>query len=141
MLAFTASAPTVRPTISDERFVADANAVCRPFQDRLASTSTIGQDASDGDRSGAIEAVVAELERMVGVLATLELEVDDRAEVEAWLADWDAVLTSGRRTADALAAGDRDAADRAADAGQRPARAVNAFASANGLGACATRFG
>lgn len=121
--------------------MSDANAVCRPVQERLVSTTTVVERRNDDARAAAIEAVVAELADMVEDLSDLEPRVDDRSEVDAWLADWEAVLDSGRRTADAYAAGDRDGAALAADAGQGAARAVNAFTGANGIGACSTRFG
>jgi hypothetical protein len=75
---------------------------------------------------------------MVRDLGEISPAGEDGEEVAVWLSDWEQVLESGRRTADALRREDDDAAEQAARDGQDPARAVNAFAGANGLPACGT---
>lgn len=142
-LAFSSGVRSGEPTVGDEAFVADARAVCERVRDRLADAADARrtEDLDDEERAEALEAVVAELDGMVDELAELDPDPEDRAEVEGWLAQWDAVLASGRRTADALAEGDRDAAALAARAGQDPAQGVNAFAGANAIPACGTARG
>ena len=141
-LAFSESVPSVEPTIADARFVGDANGICRPVQERLADRTEVRRgDATDDDRADAIDGLVAELDAMVTDLSALRPAPGDAPEVTAWLGAWREVLASGRATAAALREGDDDAAERAADAGQGPARDVNAFARANDIGWCATRFG
>lgn len=142
-MAFSSGVSTVEQTVGDEAFLAAARDVCDPVRDRLADAAEArrSRDLDDGERAEALDGVVGELDDMVDELAELEPDLEDRAEVEDWLAQWGGVLASGRRTADALADGDRDAAALAARAGQDPARAVNAFAGANGIPACGTAAG
>jgi hypothetical protein len=139
-LAFTNGIRTVDPTIDDDDFVADAEELCLAVRERLADAADARRDEelSSAERADAVDATVDELGRMLRDLRDIQPSGGDGEEVADWLADWGRVLDSGRRTADALRRDDEDAARQAALDGQEPARAVNAFAAANGLPACGT---
>ena len=139
-LAFTNGVRSVEPTIDDEDFVADGEALCADVRDRLAEAAEARRqrDLSAAERADAVDATVDALAAMARDLRDIAPAGEDGEEVAAWLADWREVLQSGRRTADALRREDDDAARQAALDGQDPARAVNAFAGANGMPACGT---
>jgi hypothetical protein len=139
-LAFTNGVRSVEPTIEDEDFVADAEDLCTEVRDRLADAAADRRDRelSPAERADAVDATVDALADMARDLRDISPPGEDGEEVAAWLAEWGQVLESGRRTADALRREDDDAAEQAARDGQDPARAVNAFAGANGLPACGT---
>jgi hypothetical protein len=139
-LAFTNGVRTVQPTIADEDFVADAEELCVAVRDRLADAAQgrSDEELSPAERADAVDATVEELAGMLRHLRDIQPPGADGEEVADWLADWERVLDSGRRTADALRRDDEDGARQAALDGQDPARAVNAFAGANGLPACGT---
>jgi hypothetical protein len=139
-LAFTNGVRSVEPTIEDEDFVADAEDLCTDVRDRLADAAAARRDRelSPAERADAVDATVDALADMVRDLGEISPAGEDGEEVAVWLSDWEQVLESGRRTADALRREDDDAAEQAARDGQDPARAVNAFAGANGLPACGT---
>jgi hypothetical protein len=139
-LAFTNGVRSVEPTIEDEDFVADAEDLCTDVRDRLADAAAARRDRelSPAERADAVDATVDALADMVRDLREISPAGEDGEEVAVWLSDWEQVLESGRRTADALRREDDDAAEQAARDGQDPARAVNAFAGANGLPACGT---
>jgi hypothetical protein len=139
-IAFTSGVRSVEPTVDDEEFLADAEAVCERARDVLTDAAQARGDdeLSPEEQAAAVDATVETLSSMVRDLRDLQPAGAEGAEVGAWLEDWQRVLDSGRRTAEALRRDDRDAAEEAALAGQDPARAVNAFAGANGLPACGT---
>jgi hypothetical protein len=139
LLAFTNGVRSVEPSIDDEEFVADAEDICADVRARLADAAAArDDDLSSTERADAVDATVDTLAAMLRDLRDIQPSGEDGEQVAAWLQDWEHVLDSGRRTADALRRDDRDAADDAAREGQDPARAVNAFAGANGLPACGT---
>ena len=139
-LAFTNGVRSVEPTIDDEDFVADAEDLCADVRDRLADAAEARRDLdlSPTERADAVDATVDALAAMVRDLRDMQPPGADGEEVAEWLADWERVLDTGRRTAEALRRDDENDARDAALAGQDPARAVNAFAGANGLPACGT---
>jgi hypothetical protein len=139
-LAFTNGVRTVEPTIDDEDFVAEAGDVCVAVRERLADAAEarVDDELDGAERADAIDATVDALTAMLRDLRDIRPSGADGEEVAAWLAEWERVLDSGRRTADALRGEDDDAAAQAAQEGQVPARAVNSFAAANGLRACGT---
>jgi hypothetical protein len=139
-VAFTSGVRSVEPTIDDDEFVAEAEGRCVAVRERLADAAEARRDENLGpaEQAAAVDATVEELAAMVRDLRDVRPSGQDGEDVAAWLADWERVLDSGRRTADALRREDRGAAEEAARAGQRPAEAVNAFAGANGLPACGT---
>jgi hypothetical protein len=139
-IAFTSGVRSVEPTVDDEDFLTDAEAVCEAARDRLTEAARARGDdeLAPEEQATAVDATVDTLASMIHDLRDLRPAGADGEEVDAWLDDWERVLDSGRRTAEALRRDDRDAAEDAAVAGQDPARAVNAFAGANGLPACGT---
>jgi len=139
-LAFTNGVRSVEPTIDDDDFVADAERLCADVRDRLSAAAAARRDRelSAAERADAVDATVDALAVMLRDLREISPSGEDGEDVTAWLADWQRVLDSGRRTADALRREDDDAAQQAALDGQDPARAVNTFAGANGLPACGT---
>jgi hypothetical protein len=139
-LAFTNGVRSVEPTIDDEVFVGEAEDICEGVRDRLAEAAEArgDEDLSPVEQADAVDATVDVLDDMVSDLRDIQPSDADGEEVAAWLVEWERVLASGRRTADALRGDDRDAAEDADRDGQAPARAVNAFAGANGLPACGT---
>jgi hypothetical protein len=139
-IAFTSGVRSVEPTVEDEDFLADAEALCEAARSRLTEAARARGDdeLAPDEQATAVDATVDTLASMVRDLRDLRPAGADGEEVDAWLDDWERVLDSGRRTADALRRDDRDAAEDAAVAGQEPARAVNAFAGANGVPACGT---
>jgi hypothetical protein len=138
-LAFTNGVRSVEPTIDDDDFVAEAEDVCGAVRQRLADAAEARPDTlSSADRADAIDATVDTLAAMLRDLRDIQPSGADGEDVAAWLANWQRVLDSGRHTADALRSEDDDALRDAARDGQVPARAVNAFAGANGLPACGT---
>ena len=139
-IAFTSGVRSVEPTVDDEEFLADAEVVCEDARDVLteAARSRGDEELTPEEQADAVDATVETLTSMVRDLRDLQPPGSDGAEVDAWLDAWALVLDSGRRTADALRRDDRDTAQEAALAGQDPARAVNAFAGANGMPACGT---
>ena len=139
-LAFTNGVQSVQPTIDDEDFVAEAEDLCKAVRDRLADAAQARRDEDLGPagQADAVEDTVDTLAAMVRDLRRIQPPGADGKQVAAWLADWERVLDTGRRTADALRREDSDAREQAARDGQAPARAVNAFAGANGLPACGT---
>jgi len=139
-MAFTNGVRSVEPTIDDEEFVAEAEDICERVRDRLGDAAEARRDAdlTSEQRAAAVEATVETLDGMLRDLRDIRPPGGDGEEVAAWLADWERVLDSGRRTATALRRDDQEAAEQAARDGQDPARAVNAFAGANGLPACGT---
>jgi hypothetical protein len=139
-IAFTSGVRSVEPTVDDEDFLADAEAVCEDTRDVLTEAARARGDdeLSPEEQADAVDATVETLASMVRDLRDLRPPGAEGEEVDDWLAEWERVLESGRRTADALRRDDRDGAEEAALAGQDPARAVNAFAGANGVPACGT---
>jgi hypothetical protein len=139
-IAFTSGVRSVEPTVDDEDFLADAEAVCEDTRDRLTEAARARGDdeLSPEEQAAAVDATVETLASMVRDLRDLQPAGADGSEVDAWLDEWQRVLDSGRSTADALRRDDGDGAEEAALAGQDPARAVNAFAGANGVPACGT---
>ena len=139
LLAFTNGIRSVEPSIEDDDFVAGAEDICLDARNRLADAAAArADDLSPAQRADAVDATVDTLTAMLRDLRDIQPPGEDGEEVATWLESWQRVLDSGRRTADALRRDDTDAADAAARAGQDPARAVNAFAGANGLPACGT---
>lgn len=138
-LAFTNGVRSIEPTIDDEDFVAEAEQLCSDVRAQLGDAAEArGDDLSPADQGAAVDDTVDALAAMVRDLRDIRPPGEDGEEVTTWLAAWERVLDSGRRTADALRTDDREAAREAALAGQDPAREVNAFAGANGLPACGT---
>ena len=139
LLAFTNGVRSVESSIDDEEFVSEAEAICADVRARLGDAAAArDDDLSSTERADAVDATVDTLAAMLRDLRDIQPPGEDGEQVAAWLQDWEQVLESGRRTADALRRDDRDAADAAVRAGQDPARVVNAFAGANGLPACGT---
>ena len=138
-IAFTSGVRSVEPTLEDEDFVAEAGDLCESVRDRLAAAAAErDEELSSAEQAEAISATVDTLAAMVRDLRDLRPAGADGEEVDAWLADWERVLASGRRIAEALRRDDREAAAAADRASQGPARSVNAFAGANDLPACGT---
>ena len=138
-LAFTSGVRSVEPTVDDEDFLAEAEDLCTSVRDRLAEAAAEREEElTPAEQAAALRATVDALAAMVRDLRDIQPPGADGEEVAAWLADWERVLDTGRRIAEALRRDDREAAAAADRAGQGPARAVNAFAGANGLPACGT---
>ncbi len=140
VIAFTSGVRSVEATIEDEDFLADAADVCADVRAELADAADARSDEELGpaEQGTAVEETVEALSGMLRDLRDLRPAGADGVVVDAWLDAWEEVLASGRRTADALRREDREAAEDAALQGQEPARAVNAFAAANGVPACGT---
>ena len=130
VVTFATNAPAA---VSDEAFVARANAVCETAAGQRPTPAPA--DATMTQRADAVEASVNVLEAMVADLERMEVAAQDQAAVRAWLADWREMIAAGRRFAEAIRAEGPDAAE-VGNAADAPGMRVEEFARRNGLDAC-----
>lgn len=126
-------------TIDDEEFVRRADDACIGAQRRVDALEPVAPDAPDDVRADGIDDYVAELERLVATLDGLEVAAPDRDAVDRWLDSWSAYNASGRRFADALRAGDTDAAAAESRDSRALSQEVGGFALGNGMADCIIR--
>jgi hypothetical protein len=134
-------APDLPPrTVEDQEFVREANDTCR----RVLVPLREERPQRDGDRQLRNEAALASridrtadgLSQLTAELRRLPLAVDDQADVNRWLDDWDGYAAVGHRYAEALRRQDEDSYRSITDEGTELGKRVWAFARANGMADC-----
>lgn len=125
------------PRIDDAAFASKAERICAADLPPLRADLTDDEPREPDDIAPTIEERAGSLERLVRTLRGLEVQPAARAEVDSWLADWDAYVDVGRRYARALRDGDPDEYSAVADEGLEPQARISAFARTNGFKSCA----
>lgn len=125
-------------TIEDEAFVDGADAACKEAlpdvaRSRPQSKEETGTPAQFGAR---IDRAADQLGRLVADLRAVPAAGDDRADVDAWLADWDAYVATGHRYAEAVRAEDRAAQSRVSAEATTLERKIFLFAKGNDMPSC-----
>jgi hypothetical protein len=126
-------------TITDPKFAAAANALCKAKIRPLAEVRRPSRDdGSDTPKNNAkkIDQVADKLAAAVVELRALPHRPANDAEIESWLAEFDAYVEAGRTYADALRTGNEETYTAADDAGVAPLKAISDFARANHIDSC-----
>ncbi|MBW3537429.1 MAG: hypothetical protein KY395_06645, partial [Actinobacteria bacterium] len=87
-LAACGSTPEV-PRIEDASFTAAAREICAEVLPPLRADVSDDTPRQPGEVAPTVESRADSLEELVGDLRALEVEESARAEVEAWLEDWE----------------------------------------------------
>ena len=124
------------PTIADDRFRAAAAEICAGALPALRAERRPERRLSDTEVADRIDEVATELEGVVVDLRAVPVAAADRTEVVAWLDAWDRFIDVGHRYADAIRAGNADAAEDVRRDGDDEATAIGRFASGNRIDAC-----
>lgn len=115
--------------VEDPRFLASASVACdRANRDALQPFRA--GDGSDPD------GLATALEGLVADLRAIDVAPGDRAVAERWIADWQLLVTTGHRQAEAIEDDDEALARRLNDENLVTRSRINRFAYANGLTAC-----
>ena len=133
--------PAIPPrSVADAAFTEKAEAVCARAlpalrRQRPESREDTGTDAAFARR---IDTAAVGLEDVVERLRAVPVAAGDgdAAEVDRWLADWDAYVAVGRRYADRVRSGDGEAAEDTRVEAAPLERRIYVFAKANGMPAC-----
>ena len=125
------------PRIDDPGFARQADRVCAKELPPLRADLTDDEPREPEEVAPTIEARADSLDELVRTLKAVEVQLDARPEVDAWLGDWDAYIDVGRRYADALREGDPDQYSAVANEGLEPQARISAFARVNGFESCA----
>lgn len=126
------------PTITDTAWISAADRVCG---DRIAKLQEQRDEESKADDDEAANAArigraADGLTKVVADLRELRPNAANRAEVDAWLDQWDKFIEAGRDYAAALRRGDPDEYREVAKRGQDPAEAIRTFAFRNRIANC-----
>lgn len=139
--AITAGTDLPPRTVFDAAFIAQANSTCRETLEPLKAERP-RPGTPEGRDPGTPKQVAAQVERVADRLAALADDLRDvpvasadQADVQTWLAEWDAYVDLGHRYATKLRAGGGDTDDVVRNAAASGRRA-NQFARANKLDDC-----
>jgi hypothetical protein len=136
LVALAACGDSIPPkTISDQAFVKAANKICAARIPPLRAPQRKATSTTDL-RPENLERVAAGLEDTAAELRGLEVQAEDKAEVDAWLKDWDQFVDVGRRYAAAVKAGDDERFSRIDDEAITLTKRIGKFARGNGIDDC-----
>lgn len=128
-------------SVFDETFIAAANDTCRDEiialrTERPRPGSREGRDPGTHEEVAAkVDGVADRLDAIADRLRKLPVAVDDTADVDGWLADWDAYTALGHEFANAVRE-NHSRQGKIAEEGVATARRATLFAEANNLDAC-----
>lgn len=128
---------TKAPTIDAPEFTAAAAALCAERLPPLRADITDDSPKEPAEVAPVVEARADDLKALVDDLREIDAPQSARAEIDAWLADWDTYVAVGRRYASSLRSDDPDAYSAVAAEGNGPQARISDFARANGFEACA----
>lgn len=125
-------------TIEDRDFARQADAHCaRALPPLRRDRPERPEDAADEPAlAGRVERTADRLRQLADELRALPVAPGDQADVERWLADWDAYSDIGQRFADALRRRDAEAYESVSAQGNTVSRRLFLFARANGMPRC-----
>jgi len=139
----TAYFTTRRPgrTMTDPTFEREAEAVCARTLPNLRAVRD--KNPSDDQSKKALNAladkvdnVSTKLTAFVGELRAVPVEQQNKAQVAAWLHQWDLYISIGHKYADAVRSGNDKRYSAVAKEGVAPVRAIAKFARGNHIDAC-----
>lgn len=133
MLALRADGGGEDHRVGDHDFVRLANQRCAAAEAEAIAPHRTRGGAADGER---LEAMAAGWDAMVRDLRRLPVQPGDSAKVDRWLAAWERWVSLRHRFAAEVAAGDERGSRLVLQASQESKRAINSFASANGMTDC-----
>ena len=123
--------------LSDQSFVAAANAKCRATLANLRPPYVgDGKHPSADQIAASVDDVAGSLDRLANDLRGLPVSAADQPHVNGWLAQWGDYTTIGRRYGQALRADDKKAQLTVSREGDKVAKQADRFARANGLSHC-----
>jgi len=139
----TAYYTTRRParTMTDPTFERDANAICARTLPNLRAV----RDKNPPDQSSKkalaaladkVDDVGNKLATFVTELRTVAVEPQNKAQVDAWLHQWDVYVAIGHRYADAVRSGNDKRYSAVAKESVAPVKAIGKFARGNHIDAC-----
>jgi hypothetical protein len=139
----TAYFTTRRPgrTMTDATFEREADAVCARTLPKLRAVrdANPSEDASKKALTALadkVDGVSTKLTAFVGELRDVPVEQQNKAQVDAWMHQWDLYITIGHRYADAVRRGNDKQYSAVAKDGVAPVRAIAKFARGNHIDAC-----
>lgn len=127
-------------SVEDTAFATAANDLCGRTMPAIRSqppqTGSKERLKADAETAARVERTAGDLAGMVASLRRLRVADADRAEVEAWFAEWDRFVEIGRRYAAGLRAGTHPSAEAVGKEAAAPSRAIYRFAHANDMPEC-----
>jgi hypothetical protein len=135
-LALAACGEATPPrTITDSAFVKQANTVCKASIPQLRAPERKATSTTDL-RPENLEHIAAGLERVTAELRAIDVQAGDKAEVDAWLANWDRFVAVGRKYAAAVKANDQERFSKIDDEAIALTERIGKFARGNGITDC-----
>ncbi|MBV8958385.1 MAG: hypothetical protein JO087_06415, partial [Actinobacteria bacterium] len=139
----TAYYTTKRPgrTMTDPTFERGADAICARTLPKLRAV----RDKNPPDQTSKkalnaladkVDDVSTKLTAFVAEVRTVPVQPQNKAQVDAWLHQWDVYITIGHRYADAVRTGNDKAYSAVAKQGVAPVKAIGKFARGNHIDAC-----
>jgi hypothetical protein len=139
----TAYFTTRRPgrTMTDARFEREAGAVCARTLPALRAVRDKNPSSDQSPKASnaladKVDEVSTKLTAFVGELRAVPVEQQNKAQVDAWLHQWDLYIAIGHRYADAVRSGNDKRYSAVAKEGVAPVRAIARFARGNHVDAC-----
>ena len=134
------SGPSIPPaTVSDAGFIERANTVCERALPALRRARPVSrEDTGTPQQFGArIDKAADDLAAVAADLRTIPVATAaEKAEVDGWLADWDAYIGLGHQYADAVRAEDREREDQLGEDSRVISTRIFVFAKANEIDDC-----
>ena len=139
----TAYYTTRRParTMTDPAFERGADAVCARTLPKLRAVRD--ENPSSDQSKKALNALAAKVDQVstklsafVTELRAVPVEEQNKAQVDAWLHQWDVYIAIGHRYADSVRSGNDKLYSAVAKEGVAPVRAIAKFARGNHIDAC-----
>jgi len=139
----TAYLTTKRPgrTMTDPTFEREADAVCARTLPTLRAVRDKNPSSDQSKKAlnalaDKVDEVSTKLTTFVAELRTVPVEAQNKAQVDAWLHQWDVYITIGHKYADAVRTGNDKRYSAVAKEGVAPVRAIAKFARGNHIDAC-----
>jgi len=139
----TAYFTTRRPgrTMTDPTFEREAEAVCARTLPRLRAVRDKNPSSDQSQKAAnaladKVDGVSTKLSSFVVELRAIPVEEQNKAQVAAWLHQWDLYIAIGHRYADAVRSGNDKRYSAVAKEGVAPVRAIAKFARGNHIDAC-----
>lgn len=128
-------------TMTDATFEREADAVCARTLPKLRAVRDKNPSSDQSKKALAaladkVDEVSTKLTAFVAELRTVPVELQNKAQVDAWLHQWDLYITIGHKYADAVRSGNDKRYSAVAKEGVAPVRAIAKFARGNHIDAC-----
>ncbi len=126
-------------TMTDPQFERAAIKICEKSIPNLRAKRREGDSDTDNLEEQTAKDVDRAATRLAGVVAqlrSLDVRPENKRQVTAWFAHFDAYIAAGRHYADALRTGNDRLYNNVDDEGVAPLKAISAFGRANHIDAC-----